>query len=156
MNYNMDERDEESEQKLIKQEEAEQASEAESERSESDRVEVPTQPASYQQEYEQAELKRQQEAVSSNERWIRLGYSANVTSRHSGKDAKRRATVVERCLLPRPVSKPLRRPPSRSNSGFPRRRSTLLSPAGRPMKSRATKTRPRWRKRTRCPTSSLI
>lgn len=65
----MDERDEQSDSESVKQEEAEEEFEAEAGHSATER-----EPVSYQQEFEQVELKKQQEAVSTGQRWIRLEY----------------------------------------------------------------------------------
>jgi len=59
MSYDLDEQDEESDREFVKQEEAEEESQAGADHSETER-----EPASYQQEFEQAELQKQQEAVS--------------------------------------------------------------------------------------------
>ncbi|KAG7575438.1 hypothetical protein FFLO_00257 [Filobasidium floriforme] len=57
MSYDMDQQDGESDREFVKQEEAEEESQAEADHSETER-----EPVSYQQEFEQAELKKQQEA----------------------------------------------------------------------------------------------
>lgn len=64
MNYGIEEQAEESESESVKQEAVEDEIEAEGERSEEEDLEPTAQALSYQQEYEQAELKRQQEQVS--------------------------------------------------------------------------------------------
>lgn len=69
MSYDMDEREEQSDRESVKQEEAEEEFEAEADHSATER-----EPVSYQQEFEQAELKKQQEAVSTGQRRSRVEY----------------------------------------------------------------------------------
>ena len=73
MDYGIEEQGEKSEAESVKQEIPEDASDTDSEQSGEQTVEAPAEPVSYQQEYEQAELRRQQEAVSETISWCLFG-----------------------------------------------------------------------------------